>query len=265
MKKILLLTLSLAIFSLSLSAQKKPTKKSVKAVSPVTQLQAQLLDALKAQDEKQANSLLATNVEWVGVDGGTVSKIQLLAKLKKYSINISKLENQKIRSVGGATLLSAEAVIDNKKPVHFLAVWSSRAGVMQLNSLHMTNLNSIASIVRKVAGGKKVITTDSGLQYIDTEVGTGESPTAGQTVKVHYTGKLPNGEVFDSSVGGQPFEFPIGRSRVIKGWDEGVMSMKVGGKRTLIVPSDLGYGSSGNGPIPPNATMIFDVELLGIK
>jgi FKBP-type peptidyl-prolyl cis-trans isomerase len=110
------------------------------------------------------------------------------------------------------------------------------------------------------------ITTDTGLKYVDEVVGTGESPSPGKIVRVHYTGRLENGTKFDSSVDrGRPFEFPIGVGRVIKGWDEGVMTMKVGGKRKLIVPPDLGYGQFGAGPIPPNSTLIFDVELLGVR
>lgn len=120
------------------------------------------------------------------------------------------------------------------------------------------------------AQGKKKMTA-SGLQIIDTVAGTGESPKTGEICVMHYTGWLyENGQKtkkFDSSVDrGQPFEFPIGVGRVIKGWDEGVSTMKVGGKRTLIIPADLGYGARGaGGVIPPNATLIFDVELLGIK
>jgi peptidylprolyl isomerase len=115
------------------------------------------------------------------------------------------------------------------------------------------------------------MTTPSGLQIIDTTVGTGASPKTGQTCVMHYTGWLSEGgkkgKKFDSSVDrGQPFEFPIGMKRVIGGWDEGVATMKVGGKRTLIIPPELGYGARGaGGVIPPNATLIFDVELLGIK
>ena len=118
--------------------------------------------------------------------------------------------------------------------------------------------------------GKKM-TTASGLQIIDTVVGTGVSPKRGQTCVMHYTGWLYNngikGAKFDSSVDrGEPFEFPIGTGRVIKGWDEGVATMKVGGKRTLIIPPALGYGASGaGGVIPPNAVLMFDVELLGVK
>ena len=110
------------------------------------------------------------------------------------------------------------------------------------------------------------ITTGSGLKYVDEVVGIGESPSPGRIVRVHYTGRLENGTKFDSSVDrGQPFEFPIGVGAVIKGWDEGVMTMKVGGKRKLIVPPDLGYGADGVGPIPPNSTLIFEVELLGVR
>ncbi|MBV1699238.1 MAG: FKBP-type peptidyl-prolyl cis-trans isomerase [Hyphomicrobiales bacterium] len=117
----------------------------------------------------------------------------------------------------------------------------------------------------------KRMTTPSGLQIIDTVVGTGASPKTGQICVMHYTGWLyENGAKvakFDSSVDrGKPFEFPIGMHRVIAGWDEGVATMKVGGKRTLIIPPDLGYGARGaGGVIPPNATLIFDVELLEIK
>jgi len=112
----------------------------------------------------------------------------------------------------------------------------------------------------------KEVTTSSGLQYIDLKVGLGPTAKAGQTVSVHYTGWLENGKKFDSSVDrGQPFSFPLGAGRVIKGWDEGVQGMKVGGKRKLIIPSQLGYGARGAGAaIPPNATLIFEVELLGV-
>ena len=111
------------------------------------------------------------------------------------------------------------------------------------------------------------VTTASGLQYWDLAPGTGEAAVAGKIAKVHYTGWLTNGTKFDSSVDrNRPFEFPLGAGRVIKGWDEGVVGMKVGGKRQLRIPPELGYGARGaGGRIPPNATLIFDVELLEIR
>lgn len=117
----------------------------------------------------------------------------------------------------------------------------------------------------------KTMTTPSGLQIVDTKVGDGATPKTGQTCVMHYTGWLyqngVKGEKFDSSVDrGEPFEFTIGAHQVIRGWDEGVATMKAGGKRTLIIPPELGYGARGaGGVIPPNATLIFDVELLAVK
>jgi len=114
----------------------------------------------------------------------------------------------------------------------------------------------------------KIVRTKSGLKYQDIKIGRGAGPKSGQMVVVHYTGWLTNGTKFDSSKDrGRPFEFPIGQGHVIKGWDEGVMTMKVGGKRKLIIPPHLGYGAEGtpDGTIPGNATLVFEVELLGVK
>jgi peptidylprolyl isomerase len=128
---------------------------------------------------------------------------------------------------------------------------------------------ALAPALAQIAG--KPMTTASGLQIVDSKVGTGASPQPGQTCVMHYTGWLyengQKGKKFDSSVDrNEPFEFPIGQHRVIAGWDEGVATMKVGGKRTLIIPPGLGYGARGaGGVIPPNATLMFDVELLAVK
>jgi FKBP-type peptidyl-prolyl cis-trans isomerase len=113
----------------------------------------------------------------------------------------------------------------------------------------------------------KLVTTKSGLKYEDVKVGTGAEATAGHDVVVHYTGTLTDGKKFDSSRDrNEPFTFPLGAGRVIKGWDEGVAGMKVGGQRKLVIPPELGYGAQGaGGVIPPNATLLFDVELLQVK
>ncbi|WP_292532391.1 FKBP-type peptidyl-prolyl cis-trans isomerase [Methylocystis sp.] len=134
-------------------------------------------------------------------------------------------------------------------------------------------LAAVASLALTVDARAEEQMTKSltGLQYKDTKVGTGATPKIGQTAVMHYTGWLYNngekGKKFDSSRDrGQPFEFPLGQGQVIKGWDEGVEGMKVGGKRTLVIPPELGYGARGaGGVIPPNAWLIFDVELVGVK
>jgi len=110
------------------------------------------------------------------------------------------------------------------------------------------------------------VTTASGLKYQDLVVGTGEEATIGRTVSVHYTGWLTDGTKIDSSVDrGQPIEFPLGTPGIIRGWNEGLTGMKVGGKRHLVIPANLGYGAAGKGPVPPDATLVFDVELVGVK
>jgi peptidylprolyl isomerase len=128
-----------------------------------------------------------------------------------------------------------------------------------------------AAADEKKGGESKMQKSPSGLQWEDVKVGTGATPKASQTCVMHYTGWLwedgAKGKKFDSSVDrGTPFEFPLGQGRVIKGWDEGVATMKVGGKRNLLIPPQLGYGARGaGGVIPPNATLFFEVELLGVK
>ena len=124
-----------------------------------------------------------------------------------------------------------------------------------------------ASALGGPMSAEKVQILASGLRITDIEIGSGPEAVAGQTVVVHYRGTLENGKQFDASYDrGKPFTFPLGRGQVIKGWDEGVQGMKVGGKRKLVIPPELGYGTRGaGGVIPPNATLIFEVELLDIK
>jgi FKBP-type peptidyl-prolyl cis-trans isomerase len=135
----------------------------------------------------------------------------------------------------------------------------------------LTLLVALVSVAASAAGGPskttgKGTTTASGLKYWDLEKGTGAVAKAGDAVKVNYTGWLTDGKQFDSSIGREPFSFKLGGHMVIPGWDEGVAGMKIGGKRQLQIPPDLGYGARGAGAaIPPNATLVFDVELLGVN
>ena len=143
--------------------------------------------------------------------------------------------------------------------------------MQELSRRQALSVVAVFALISTPTLAQPVTTTPSGLQIIDTKPGTGPSPKTGQTCVMHYTGWLydkgAKGKKFDSSVDrGQPFEFKIGTHQVIPGWDEGVATMKVGGKRTLIIPPALGYGAQGAGNlIPPNAALMFDVELLAIK
>ena len=142
--------------------------------------------------------------------------------------------------------------------------WLMRCGMV---ALLLMSIGRPTMAQSEQAGSNPEVTTESGLKYVDLVVGTGREAAAGNLATVHYTGWLTNGTKFDSSVDRRdPFSFPIGSGKVIRGWDEGVAGMKVGGKRKLTIPPQLGYGARGaGGVIPPNATLVFDVELLEVK
>jgi peptidylprolyl isomerase len=139
--------------------------------------------------------------------------------------------------------------------------------LMSQSTLTLTQNPTSEAAPVNPAQDENLVTTASGLKYVDLIEGTGAQPQRGQTVSVHYTGTLENGTQFDSSHDrGRPFQFRLGVGQVIQGWDEGISSMKVGGRRKLIIPANLAYGERGaGGVIPPNATLIFDVELLRIS
>ena len=142
----------------------------------------------------------------------------------------------------------------------------STVTVLMLAIIFIACTSTTTTTKTETKGEPEMITTPSGLQYQDIVVGTGTEAKAGNKVKVHYVGTLTDGTKFDSSVDrGQPFDFDLGEGRVIKGWDEGVAGMKVGGKRKLVIPPELGYGGRAIGKIPSNSILIFEVELLDVK
>lgn len=170
---------------------------------------------------------------------------------------------------------NAEPAADAAKPVERTARLEADGKLLIPEALRKQAGLTPGSEVELVWNGQEIVLrkkikmekTASGLEYADVVVGQGETPKAGQTVVVHYTGWLMDGKKFDSSRDrNEPFKFTLGRGQVIKGWDEGLSTMKVGGRRTLVLPPDLAYGARGaGGVIPPNATLKFDVELLGIE
>ena len=142
---------------------------------------------------------------------------------------------------------------------------TSQENELNLSDSNDLNIEKNETKIKEEQMTQNEITTASGLKYVDIVIGDGELPSVGDKVKVHYTGTLLDGTKFDSSRDrNKPFEFPLGAGRVIKGWDEGLATMKVGGQRKLIIPPDLGYGSRAAGKIPPNSTLVFDVELLEV-
>jgi peptidylprolyl isomerase len=227
-------------------------------------LQRRWADAVVHRDIATLESILADDLAGIDTLGGPWNKEQYLAEVKSsdFVAESATVDDMKVRvSVNTAVVTgryvekSTNAGKDTSLNARFVEVYAKRAGRWQV----------VFSQITAIAPAESV--TASGLKYLDIVVGSGASPQRGQSVTVHYTGTLVDGTKFDSSVDrGQPYTFVIGMGGVIRGWDEGIMSMKIGGKRRLIVPPHLGYGARGRGGvIPPNATLIFEVELLGVK
>jgi len=236
------------------------------AESQLKKLEREWFDAVVKRDATVLNRIFADDFIALNSDGTTIAKAEMIEMINTGSIKLDEIKSEdfKLRLYGTTAIVNGRStyVRDGKTlgSSGHTEVWVKRAGIWKAVSWASIPLK--ASVL-----GAKAMTTQSGLKYEDTVVGTGASPAIGDEVTVHYTGTLEDGTKFDSSLDrGQPFKFKIGVGQVIRGWDEGVLTMKVGGKRKLVIPPQLGYGARGaGGVIPPNATLVFEVELLGTK
>ncbi len=274
MKQILAAALCLiAASALTLAQTKRPIRTgagksaSTAAVeATLKKLEAEWFAAVTSKDDATLKRIFADDM-LTGDDDGTWLKKTDMLKYVKAGLPVDKVTSDefKLRLYGTTAIVNGKSSYYAKGEKlgqnHHTAVWVKRNGVWQVVAWQSTPIK-----INLAKTTEKTVTTASGLQYEDIVVGTGASPQAGQRTKVHYTGWLTNGTKFDSSVDrGQPFEFEVGLGHVIKGWDEGVLTMKIGGKRKLIIPPQLGYGARDMGKIPPNSTLVFEVELLGVQ
>ena len=234
-------------------------------------LEREWFDAVVKGDAETLKRILADDFAALNDDGAFINKTRMAEFLQAGSVKLDEIRTDEfnLRLYGNTAVVTGRATyIRNQKPLgqsSHIETWVRRAdaaGKPRWQAVSWVSMPIKASVL-----GAKAITTESGLRYEDTIIGNGPGPQPGQDVTVHYTGTLVDGTKFDSSLDrGQPFTFKIGVGQVIKGWDEGVMTMKVGGKRKLVIPPQLGYGARGTGGvIPPNATLVFEVELLSVR
>jgi ketosteroid isomerase-like protein len=280
---LLAMALSTVAFGQKRTAVAKPQGAPAKTAAPAGRAQEQIkkleeewATAYIKGDAAALGRILADDYTLTDENGSLSNKAQAIQALASGDTTFEsiKFDDLKVRVYGAFAIVTGGEIVtvradgtSETSTFRFTDVFALRSGRWQAISSQFTNSMEVGITVVKKPDGSRECSTPTGLKYIDLVEGKGASPKPGQTLLVHYTGTLENGTKFDSSVDkGQPLAFPIGLRRVIKGWDEGIMSMKVGGKRKLIVPPHLGYGARGaGGVIPPNATLIFEVELIGIR
>jgi len=240
------------------------------AEAELKRLEREWFDAVVKGDAEALKRILADDFAALNDDGSVIDKAKMIELSQAGLVKLDEIKTDEfnLRLYGNTAMVTGRATyIRDQKPLgqsSHIETWVKRAdaaGKIRWQAVSWASMRIKASVL-----GAKAMTTESGLRYEDIVVGTGPSPQSGQEVTVHYTGTLEDGTKFDSSLDrGQPFKFKIGLGQVIKGWDEGVMTMKVGGKRKLVIPPQLGYGRRGVGPIPPNSTLVFEVELLEVQ
>jgi FKBP-type peptidyl-prolyl cis-trans isomerase len=281
---LLAMTLSSFAFGQKKTAGAKTQASSpTKTTAPANRVQEQLkkleeewATAFIKRDAAALNRILADDYYIIDPNGSVGNKAQTIEDITAGNIVFEsiKYDNLNVRVYGAfAIVTGGEAVTlrsnsqSNTVTFRFTDVFALRRGRWQAISSQLTPSSEVGLTVVKKADGTKETTTLSGLKYIDLVEGKGANPKPGQIVIVHYTGWLENGTKVDSSFDrGQPYSFPIDRAQVIRGWDEGILSMKIGGKRKLFIPANLAYGVRGRPPvIPSNAPLVFEVELVGIR
>lgn len=233
-------------------------------------LEREWFDAVVKGGAEALKRILADDFVALNNDGSFINKAKMIELSQAGLVKLDEIKTDEfnLRLYGNTAVVTGRATyIRDQKPLGqstHIETWVKRADA---GKIRWQAVSWVSMPIKTPILGAKAMTTESGLRYEDIVTGTGPSPQSGQEVTVHYTGTLEDGTKFDSSLDrGQPFKFKIGVGQVIKGWDEGVMTMKVGGKRKLVIPPQLGYGARGAGRvIPPNATLVFEVELLDVQ